>query len=107
MKSYINKFPEIAHLPPQQQAELLERARVQAFVNMKLSGRSALYLFGSLLITFIPVVMAIWYFQGLSYVTVAVSAVSVLLHLSINHQLQAKLIRKGLPAVLSDTDVST
>ena len=105
MKPYINKFPEIAALSPQEQLDLLEQARVKAFVELKLSGMSALYMFGSLLVSFLPVVISLWYFQDLSYLTIAISALSIALHLCINHHLQAKLLRTGLGAVLSQSAV--
>jgi hypothetical protein len=104
-KRYVNKFSEIAGLPEEQQFIFLEIARVEAFVTMKLSGLSALYLFGSLLAFFIPVAIVIFYFD---YNLIAISltlAAALGAQIYVNSRLQAQLIRRGLQAVLSRTEV--
>jgi hypothetical protein len=103
--SYINYYPEISHLSADEQEKILEKARYEAFVNLKLSGISACYLFGSLVLFFVPVALSISFFGFFSMPTLLLFVISVAGPTFLNRYLQSKLIRKGLNSILSDSDV--
>ena len=104
-KAYLHYFPQISHLPADEQAKILEKARYEAFVTLKLSGISAFYLFGSLVLFFLPVALAIHLFGFFSIPALLVFAISVTGPTFLNRYLQGKLIQQGLNGVLRDCDV--
>lgn len=103
--TYLHYFPEISHLTADEQAKILEKARYEAFVTLKLSGISAFYLCGSLVLFFLPVALAIHLFGFFSILALLVFAISVTGPTFLNKYLQAKLIQQGLNRVLSGCDV--
>ena len=102
---YVNCYPEISHLPVKEQEDLLEKSRYEAFVKLKLSGLSALYLFGSLLLCFLPLALSIIFFGAYSLPTLLLFCVFLFGQTLLNKYLQRKLIRKGLSSILSGTEV--
>ncbi|WP_131811765.1 hypothetical protein [Paraglaciecola hydrolytica] len=104
-KAYINYYSEISHLPVDEQEKILEKARYEAFVNLKLSGRSACYLFGCLSLFFLPVALSISFFGFFSIPTLLLFVISVTGPTLLNRYLQGKLIHNGLNSVLSGSDV--
>lgn len=102
---YVNCYPEISHLPVKEQEDLLEKARYEAFVKLKLSGLSALYLFGSLLLCFLPLALSIIFLGAYSIPTLLLFVVFLFGQTLLNKYLQRKLIRKGLSSILSGTEM--
>nr|WP_136250813.1 hypothetical protein [Ningiella ruwaisensis] len=101
-KRYVNRFCEISHLSEAEQVSLLEKARVEAFVKMKLSGRSAIYMFGSLLAcSGIGLVGGTLLFGYESIYFFIILAISIFANNYINARLQGTLIRRGLTNILS------
>ena len=100
-KAYINYYSEISHLSVDEQVKILEKARYEAFVNLKLSGKSACYFSGSLVLFFLPVALSILFFGFYSIPTLLLFVISVTGPTLLNRYLQSKLIRKGLKSVLS------
>lgn len=103
--SFINLYPEISHFSSDEQKDILQKARYEAFVNLKLSGISACYFFGSLALCFIPLALSISFFGSFSLPTLLFFGISILGSILLNKYLQSKLIRKGLKRILSDSDV--
>ena len=104
-KAYVNYYPEISHLPVDEQEKILEKARYEAFVNLKLAGISAFYLCGSLVLFFLPVALSIYLFGFFSMPTLFLFVISVTGPTFLNRYLHSKLIRKGLNRILSNSDV--
>ncbi|MDU0353750.1 hypothetical protein RS130_07285 [Paraglaciecola aquimarina] len=102
-KGYLNYYPETSCFPVGDREEILEKARHEAFVNMKLSGKSAWYFFGSLMLFFIPTATSINYFGHFSLSTLIVFSASLLSQFLLNRYFQSKLIRKGIKAALSNS----
>jgi hypothetical protein len=92
-------------LSADEQEKILEKSRYEAFVNLKLSGKSACYLFGSLVLCFLPVAGSISFFGFVSIPTLLLFVISVIGPALLNRYLQGKLIRKGLNSILSGSDV--
>jgi hypothetical protein len=105
IKAYVNCYSEISHLPVDEQESLLEKARYEAFVQLKPSGLSALYLFGSLLLFFLPFALSIVFFGAFLIPTLLLFVVFLIGQSLLNKYLQGKLIRKGLRSILLDSDV--
>lgn len=101
IKRYINYFSEIKDRPTQEQSELLEKARYEAFVGLRLTGRVALYFLFSLTVAFVIVLfgqmqLGLGSLAGFASVVVAAGV-----GLIIYHRLYATLLRQGLQRVLA------
>jgi hypothetical protein len=99
---FVGKFPEIAHLSKEEQLQLLEKARYEAFVKLGLAGKAALLVAAcpvvGFVIAMIPVVIlgasgAIWLavslFLGIAFANLACQ------------RLYHGLLNRGLKSVLA------
>lgn len=102
IKRYIGYFPEIRDLPKDQQSRILEKARYEAFVSLRLTGRVALYFLLSLGLGFAIVLfgqMVLDLGSRMGFVTVAVAAVIALI---VYRKLYATLLYRGLRKYLDE-----
>ncbi|GAB5386985.1 MAG: hypothetical protein Alis3KO_41080 [Aliiglaciecola sp.] len=104
-RQYVNYFEEISHLSEEAQADLLEQARYEAFVKLKLSRMSASYFFGCLVFCFLPVFLSIIYFGLFSLVNLAAFAFSLIAPNFFIRRVNAEILHKGLKSVLSKNGV--
>jgi len=101
-KSYVNYFAEIAHLEPEVQYELLERARWHASIAMGLSGKSALNFLVSLLAALLPPLIVIVVMHNtIPFFQLAIPT-GIVGGLLLLRWLNGRLLRRGLVKVLED-----
>ena len=99
-KSYINYFPEIAHLRSTEQESLLEQARYIAFTTLGLSGKSALFLVLSMLGGFAIFAVSFAVFDYSLFINGMAAGVGGLFGVLLNRKLQAGLPQEGLKHAL-------
>ena len=103
-RQYVDYYPELANVDRDEQIAILEQARYQAFVVMRLSSKSAAFLIASWLVAMLIPIMAYFLF-GFSIVTNALAiGVGVVLALIMSKKLNGLLLKKGLQEVLSRND---
>jgi hypothetical protein len=103
-KDYVDYYPELANVNIDEQVAILEQARYQAFVVMRLSSISAAFLIASWLVAMLIPILAYFLF-GFSIVTNALAiGVGVALALTMRKKLNGFLLKKGLQEVLSKND---
>lgn len=104
-KDYINYFTEISELSIGEQEDVLEKARYEAFVNLKLSGVSAFYFVSTILLGFSFVAASAFYFGYQSLYNLIALALGIFVQLYLTKWLNGRLLYKGLKSVLSSNGV--
>jgi hypothetical protein len=102
---YVNYFDEIKDRSREEQLEILEKARYEAFVVQRLAARSIGYFLLELLVSFVLCTAVIIYFDfgsipyGLNFLPLffLLFPLGMFLH----RRLHGKLLHKGLTIVLS------
>lgn len=103
---YVGKIPEIAHLTKPEQEDILEKARYEAFVNLGLSGRAALYMMGCLLLGFAIATLPLFFvdFPGIAWLLFFVSGM-LLANLTYQKLYHSLLIR-GLKNIQAEPQLT-
>lgn len=102
IKRYIGYFPDIRDLPRDRQSVILEKARYEAFVSLRLTGRVALYFLFSLSLGFAIVLFGQLALDLGSRMGFATVAVAIVVSLLVYRKLYATLLRRGLRKYLDD-----
>ena len=106
IKRYIGYFSEIRNLPRDRQSDILEKARYEAFVNLRLTGQVAVYLLLSLGIGFAIVLFGQLALDLGSRMGFATVAVAIVVSLLVYRKLYATLLYRGLRKYLDENPVA-
>ena len=103
-KDYINYFPELDGKDANEQFTILEKARYHAFVVQRLSAKSMMFMFASIVMGAIFPALSLILF-GNDIVTNALSiGIAIFICLTVNKRLTGLILKQGLDGFFSDND---
>lgn len=101
-KSYVNSFSEIRLNSKEEQEEILEKARYEAFTTLNLAGKATLYLVICVLVAFIAGSLPLFFLDFSPVVNAVSTGVGVAIAIVIYRAMYGRLLHQGVIYVLAN-----